>query len=167
MSLSDVMCQELVKQSNPITKTAERKESNSGRLDSKRILQVAMTGFVWSGPITHFWYALLEQIYSRIATIFSIHSPAVAMLVKRILFSPTVVTGYFMVRSFLEGYNDWIGSARENLQTEFRPTLYSAWKFWPAVNSINFYFVPLPFRVLYMNVFSLLWSSYLIYEKRE
>jgi hypothetical protein len=43
----------------------------------------------------------------------------------------------------------------------------SAWRFWPLANSVNFWFVPLQFRVLYMNVLALLWSGYLTYVNSQ
>jgi hypothetical protein len=174
MSLSDVLCQELVNTRSSAIAIAgpkgRRKErstsSTSSRLDLHRTLQVAITGMMWSGPITHFWYALLEKIYAFLAKLLHIHHQAVGLCIKllldAILFSPTVVVGYFVVRSLLEG-GDWTASAKDKLQTKFKPTLLSAWKFWPVVNSVNFYFVPLQFRVLYMNVLSLFWSGYLTY----
>jgi hypothetical protein len=150
------------KQQSEETNTSSSRSS----LDLHRTLQVAITGMVWSGPITHFWYALLEKIYALLAKLLNIQNPAIGLCVKllldAILFSPTVVVGYFVVRSLLEGGN-WTIKAKDKLQTKFKPTLLSAWKFWPAVNSVNFYFVPLQFRVLYMNVLSLLWSGYLTY----
>ncbi|KAG7353646.1 Mpv17 / PMP22 family protein [Nitzschia inconspicua] len=160
MSLSDVFCQEIINKSQSVKDL----RPGSSRLNLQRTFQVAITGLLWSGPITHFWYALLERMYSRLAEVFPIQNPAIAMLVKlfldAILFSPTVVTGYFIIRSLLEG-GDWMISTKDKMRTKFKPTLLNAWKFWPAVNSINFYFVPLQFRVLYMNALSLLWSGYL------
>ncbi|KAL3903991.1 MAG: hypothetical protein SGILL_010238 [Bacillariaceae sp.] len=181
MSLSDVMCQELVAaRSGATTMTTNKKKTattststaSTTDLDYIRIAQVAITGFFWSGPITHVWYGMLERIYGYLSKNLLLHisasnnSPAVvAMMVKlfldSILFSPTVVAGYFCVRSILEGSG--FHGAKEKLKTKFLPTLFGAWKFWPLVNSVNFYFVPLQFQVLYMNVLSLLWSGYLTY----
>jgi protein Mpv17 len=142
-----------------------KKDDTSAGLDYTRTLQVAVTGLLWSGPITHFWYSLLEKIYGFLAQFLRIQNAAIGLLVKlfldAILFSPTVVVGYFTVRSILEGTG--LAGAKEKLSTKFKPTLIGAWKFWPPVNSINFYFVPLQFRVLYMNVLSLLWSGYLTF----
>lgn len=186
MSLSDVLCQELVtvRSSSVSTTLPDKKkrgqdtESSSSsstmtptNLDWHRTLQVAITGMIWSGPITHFWYGLLEKIYAFLAQLLDIQHPAMGLCVKLLLdaalFSPTVVMGYFIVRSLLEGGgggdSDWVSRAKNKLQTKFKPTLVGAWKFWPAVNSVNFYFVPLQFRVLYMNILSLFWSGYLTY----
>ena len=54
MSVSDVMCQEVVAKATPV-------EERPSKLDSTRVLHVAITGFLWSGPITHYWYIVLEK----------------------------------------------------------------------------------------------------------
>jgi hypothetical protein len=54
MSVSDVICQEVVSKANPV-------KERPLKLDSTRILHVAITGALWSGPITHYWYIVLER----------------------------------------------------------------------------------------------------------
>jgi len=41
------------------------------------------------------------------------------------------------------------------------PTMLQHWKLWPAVHTLNFYFVPLPHRVLVQNTVLVGWSGYL------
>lgn len=74
---------------------------------------------------------------------------------------PLYDTGYFTVRSILEGTG--LKGASEKLQTRFLSTLFGAWRFWPMANAVNFWFVPMQFRVLYMNVLSLFWTGWLTY----
>jgi hypothetical protein len=69
--------------------------------------------------------------------------------------------GYFVTRSFLEGTG--LKGASEKLKTRFLSTLFGAWRFWPLANAVNFWFVPMQFRVLYMNVLSLFWTGWLSY----
>lgn len=158
MSASDVVCQEVVSRAKPV-------EDRPSKLDTTRVLHVAITGSLWSGPITHYWYIVLEKMYSAIAKAFNIHSPAVGLIVKLILdstiFSTVTITGYFIVRSFLEGTG--IEGATKKLKTRFISTLFGAWRFWPMANAVNFWFVPMQFRVLYMNVLSLFWTGWLTY----
>ena len=54
MGVSDILCQEVVSKATPV-------EQSSSKLDSTRILHVAITGAIWSGPITHYWYIVLEK----------------------------------------------------------------------------------------------------------
>lgn len=154
MTVSDAMCQKLVSSVQQREKKPEEKEAFV--LDNTRILQVAVTGFVWSGPITHIWYAILEKIVQ-------IQEPILGLIARifldAIIFSPVTVSGYFTVRSILEGTG--FKGSKEKLETRLVSTVIGAWKFWPAANIINFGLVPLQLRVLYVNVLSLFWTGYL------
>jgi hypothetical protein len=54
MSVSDALCQKVVS-------NADSESEGPSKLDSTRILHVAITGSLWSGPITHYWYIVLEK----------------------------------------------------------------------------------------------------------
>ena len=41
--------------------------------------------------------------------------------------------------------------------------MYQNAKFWPAVNIINFYYFPLEYRVLCINLVAIFWVIYLSY----
>lgn len=150
MTFSDVICQELTR-GNQVVKDGEKAD-----IDYLRVLHVAITGFVWSGPISHHWYATLEKIVK-------IKNPVGGLVARIVLdaliFSPLTVSGYFSVRSILEGSG--VDGVQHKLTTRFVPTVVGAWKFWPAANVVNFGMVPVQFRVLYSNVLSLFWTGYL------
>jgi Mpv17 / PMP22 family len=175
MTISDFLCQELVMSLPPPASSADGREQSSSPplsslppsfasgLDYTRMLHVAITGALWSGPATHYWYAALERIYGAIAQLFNIQDPVVGLVVKLVLdgiiFSPVTITGYFTVRSILEGGG--LQGARDKLTSRFKTTLVGAWRFWPLANAFNFWYVPYQFRVLYMNVVALVWTGYL------
>lgn len=172
MSISDVMCQEVVSkaQSKPaVGLKSDVKELNTrsseSKLDTKRVMDVAITGLVWSGPITHYWYIILEKIYEEIAKTANIQTPAIGLFVRLMLdaliFSSVTITGYFTIRSMLEGSG--MAGAKKKIETRFFTTLFGAWRFWPIANAVNFWFVPMQFRVLYMNILSLFWTGWLTY----
>ena len=52
-------------------------------------------------------------------------------------------------------------SAIQKLDTTWWPTLQTNWMVWPFVQMINFTFLPLQHRVLFANVISIGWNSYL------
>ena len=54
MSASDVLCQEVVNRATP-------EKERPSKINSIRVLHVAITGCLWSGPITHYWYIVLEK----------------------------------------------------------------------------------------------------------
>ena len=73
--------------------------------DWKRTYHVLLTGFMYSAPIAHYWYNLLEILVSKIPAIQG--DPLIGVVVARIgldmvLFSPVTIAGYFSVRTLLE-----------------------------------------------------------------
>ena len=153
-AISDLICQ----------KTMPAREEKTKKFDSKRLLHVMVTGIVWSGPVTHYWYKLLfGQMTGRI------NDPLIRLVVNivldAIIFSPVTISGYFTVRSFLEGTG--FAGAREKLRTRLLKAVLGAWKFWPAANVINFGFVPIVYRVLYNNILSIFWQGYLTYVNSQ
>jgi protein Mpv17 len=156
MTVSDAICQKLT------LGAGQADDKKKQDLDFTRIVQVAITGLSYSGPITHVWYGTLEKIVK-------IQDPLIGLIARIILdaiiFSPVTVSGYFTVRSILEGSG--FQGAREKLEARFVSTVLGAWKFWPLANIINFGLIPLEFRVLYVNVLSLFWTGYLSYVNAQ
>jgi hypothetical protein len=157
MTVSDAICQKLVmSNTKPNTKDVPVDSALAPRLDYSRMLQVAITGFVWSGPIQHWWFATLNKMVT-------IQDPILRLMVNlffdSMIFSPLTISGYFTVRSILEGSG--FKGAYDKLSTRLFSTVKGAWKFWPVVNIVNFSVVPLQFRVLYSNILSLFWTGYL------
>ena len=156
-AFSDVLCQKLI-----ITSKEEESDTSTSAasIDQERLGQAAVTGLVWSGPITHYWYKIL---FGKLTI--SINDPIIGLVVQilldSIIFSPITISGYFTLRSIMEGSG--IEGIKDKLSTRLVKTVLGAWKFWPAANIINFGFIPLEFRVLYMNVLSIFWSFYLTY----
>jgi len=152
-AFSDAICQKLLRDSN-----SKSSEEGKSKFDSRRLIENAFTGLVWSGPIAHMWYGLL---FGKLTV--QIKDPIVSLVTQIILdaliFSPVTVSGYFAVRSVLEGSG--FAGVKDKLKTRLVSSVLGAWKFWPAANVINFSMVPIPFRVLYLNVLSIFWSGYL------
>jgi protein Mpv17 len=122
-----------------------------------------LTGLIWSGPVAHYWYQLLEF---AIDSVLKLPSAPVLQLIGRIaldaiLFSPFTIAGFFAVSTLLE--RGTLGDVMDKLRTRWRRALVAAWSFWPVVNIVNFGIIPLAYRVLYANVMSLLWTGYLSY----
>jgi protein Mpv17 len=128
-----------------------------------RSRQSMLTGLVWSGPVAHYWYQSLEIL---VKSVLRLPSNPLLQLVARIaldavLFSPFTIAGFFVVATLVQGGT--VGEIVNKLRTRWRRALVAAWSFWPVVNVANFGLVSLPYRVLYSNVMSLLWTGYLSY----
>jgi protein Mpv17 len=124
--------------------------------DWERTSHLAITGFTYSGPISHAWYSVLEKLVTVRHLYLNV---AFKLLFDAFLFSPIAVAGYFVWRSVLEGKD--LEGIRTKLQLKWRNATLASWQFWPAANVISFSLVPVQFRVLYNNILSAVWNGYL------
>jgi len=87
------------------------------------------------------------------------------MLLDQVINSPITIATFFMTLAVLEK-----SSANEFI-TELRAKswrLYLAeWVIWPPAQLINFFWLPLKYRVLYDNTISLCYDIYTSYVKHE
>ncbi|KAK6068846.1 glutaminyl-peptide cyclotransferase [Seiridium cupressi] len=72
------------------------------------------------------------------------------------LFAPTFIGIFLSSMAVMEG-----GSPQEKLQKSYLPALQTNYLIWPFVQLVNFKFVPLHHRVLFVNFISIGWNCYL------
>lgn len=72
------------------------------------------------------------------------------------LFAPIAIGAFLSSMAVMEG-----NSPTERLETTWWPALKANWMVWPFVQFINFTFLPLQYRLLFANVISIGWNSYL------
>ena len=76
--------------------------------------------------------------------------------VDQLVFAPTNLFVFLSTMSILEG-----SSPREKLAKTYKSALQGNWMVWPFVQVVNFSFVPLDYRVLFVNGLSIFWNCYL------
>eukprot|EP00510_Aplanochytrium_minuta_P008845 CAMPEP_0184045510 /NCGR_PEP_ID=MMETSP0956-20121227/945_1 /TAXON_ID=627963 /ORGANISM="Aplanochytrium sp, Strain PBS07" /LENGTH=237 /DNA_ID=CAMNT_0026336799 /DNA_START=345 /DNA_END=1058 /DNA_ORIENTATION=- len=124
--------------------------------DFARTGQIAIVGFVYSAPIAHTWYQIMEKIVTFRSRMLAVPCK---LVLDAFVFSPIAIGGYFSFRALLEGKG--FEGVRSKLERKWAGALTASWCFWPAANVISFSFVPVPYRVLYNNCLSLGWNGYL------
>lgn len=183
MSIADIICQSIEKQYNRDLVDRKGPHANLQRgcpahvtctapnppelfhQDWRRTGQVAVTGFVFTGPIAHTWYQILESVVTIKHRALGV---AVRLLLDAFVFSPIAVGGYFCVRTLLESPPEVVMERLSlKLSLKYWGAVQASWTFWPAVNVINFSLVPVPFRVLYNNGLSIFWNTYLTHLNSE
>ena len=104
--------------------------------DTTRTFHVGITGLMFTGPISHTWYRLLERIMStanrradRYVGLFY------RLVLDAVIFSPVAVAGYFTFRTYLEQPNN-VGAITTKLQTKWSDALVASWSFWPLANVV-------------------------------
>lgn len=64
----------------------------------------------------------------------------------------------------LEGKS--LGALRQKIATDYPSVQVNGWKLWPLAALINYRFVPLKFRVLFINMVALFWSTFLLLSSK-
>jgi hypothetical protein len=93
MSISDIICQKLEQSFVDDNKQASTKKQH----DWKRTLDVAIVGLLWSGPVTHAWYATLERLVTTIQQPFL--GLAARISLDAAIFTPLTGTCVFLTSS--------------------------------------------------------------------
>ena len=99
------------------------------------------------GPAATTWFGVLQRhvvLNSKATTI------AARVAADQCVFTPTHLTCFLSSMAIMEG-SDPI----EKLRTAFIPSYKANLTLWPLVQGINFTFVPLEYRVLFVNLISL------------
>ena len=64
----------------------------------------------------------------------------------------------------LEGLS--FAALRDRIANNYVSVQLNGWKLWPLAALINYRFVPLKFRVLFVNLVALCWSTFLLLRSR-
>jgi protein Mpv17 len=112
-----------------------------------------LTSSVIFGPAATKWYQFLQKrinLKSHNATI------AARVVADQTIFSTCNLALFLSSMSYLEGTDP-----KKKLEKSYWPGLKANWALWPAVQAVNFKFVPLDQRVLVVNIVSLGWNCFL------
>lgn len=121
--------------------------------DLTRTGRMALYGGCVFGPAATTWFAFLARNVNprnpRLTTISRVAC-------DQLLFAPVAIGAFLSSMAVMEG-----GSPSRKLQTTWWPALTANWCVWPFVQFVNFTFLPLQHRLLFANVISIGWNSYL------
>ena len=74
----------------------------------------------------------------------------------QLIFAPVFIGLFLSSMAVMEG-----GSPEKKLEKSYWPALQANYMLWPFVQLVNFKFVPLHHRVLFVNVISIGWNCFL------
>ena len=124
--------------------------------ESKRYTQCSLltTMTVVFGPAATQWYKLLAKIKLQNSYV----TTAARVLADQSIFATTNLLVFLSSMAWLEGT-----SPRAKLESTYVEAYKKNCMVWPAVQAVNFTYVPLHHRVLVVNIVSLGWNCYLSY----
>ncbi|OQR78787.1 mpv17 protein 2-like [Tropilaelaps mercedesae] len=114
---------------------------------SRRSVHMGATGLT-TGIVTHYWYTFLDRWWQG-------RTPKVILkkvLYDQILFSPVCLTVYFGTVALFERPN--LNEFKEELTDKGGIVYLVEWMVWPLAQTINFYYLPLRYRVMFDTVIS-------------
>ncbi|OIW26008.1 hypothetical protein CONLIGDRAFT_515878 [Coniochaeta ligniaria NRRL 30616] len=123
--------------------------------DLARTGRMALYGGTIFGPAATTWFGFLQRNVNLRTTNRTILA---RVALDQGVFAPTFIGVFLSSMAVLEGT-----SPQEKLEKSYTPALLTNYMIWPFVQLVNFKFVPLHHRVLFVNVISIGWNCYLSY----
>ncbi|XP_071523222.1 mpv17-like protein 2 isoform X2 [Panulirus ornatus] len=113
------------------------------------------------GPPHHIFYLWLDKVLPKRSAkaIFK------KIIADQLLGAPFFAFTFFMGAGLLEGKT--MNGSLQEFKLKF-PVVYAFdWLIWPPTQTVNFLFVPTPYRVLYINIVTVIWDVFLSYMKHK
>ncbi|KAL1896725.1 Protein required for ethanol metabolism [Ceratocystis pirilliformis] len=125
------------------------------KYDFARTGRMALYGGCVFGPCAATWFKFL----ARNVVLKNKNAETLARVAcDQGLFAPVFIGLFLSSMAVLEG-----SDPQEKLAKSYTTALVSNYYLWPAVQMVNFKFMPLQHRLLFTNVISIGWNSYLSY----
>ncbi|VDD89331.1 unnamed protein product [Enterobius vermicularis] len=122
--------------------------------------EVCIKQKTFQAPILVYWYRILERVHGS-----SLLVPLKRLVIDQVVFAPVfLATILFMLRSF-EGSRP--RECYQQIKRDYLPILVFNLEFWPLLQLFNFYLMPLNFRVIIVQLGSLVWNTYFSYQTQS
>jgi len=124
-------------------------------IDTAGVTRYAVYGLLITGPVSHYFYQLMELWLPSTDRYCIIKR----LMLDRLIFAPGFLLLFYFVMNILEakGWQDF----EKKMNNSYWTALKMNWKVWTPFQFININFVPVQFRVLFANVIALFWYAYL------
>jgi len=141
-------------------KLEEKLGEKEAGLDLARVARMTAVGTL-QGPMHHYFYTWVDRIMPKTdaKTVFN------KIMLDQFVASPLFIFSYFYPAGLFEGHS--VHECNEELKEKFWTVYKADWIIWPPCQFINFYFLPLRYRVLYINAITTLYNVFLCYIKHK
>mmetsp|Transcript_8366 Transcript_8366/g.20877 ORF Transcript_8366/g.20877 Transcript_8366/m.20877 type:complete len:223 (+) Transcript_8366:370-1038(+) len=113
-------------------------------------------GLALRGPVVHFWHNLLDLLLPQTTAATVLAKVALDQLV----FAPFFNALYFYAKGVLQGRE--VGEINEEVRRKLWAVMKTNWAVWVPVNAVAYALIPLELRVLWGNLFGIIWTALLI-----
>lgn len=98
----------------------------------------------------HGWFSMLTRIAP---------TPLRRVLIDQLSFGPLAHVAFFTYMPLAKGGS--LDDVKAELKAKFLPALCANWMVWPLVQAVNFTYMPLRYRVLFVNIVGCFYSVFL------
>lgn len=134
-------------------------------IDLKQTARFAIAGLIFVGPAVRGCLVMIDKIFGP--------TKSLTILGKKLILdqgvcAPCFLAGNITTLTLLKSQS--MEEVRKELDRSYLNLLKMNYKFWPFVQVINFYFIPLTYRVIFGSSAALIWNtifSYRLYSKRD
>ncbi|XP_006034679.1 peroxisomal membrane protein 2 [Alligator sinensis] len=138
-----------------VIERSQKEPESPKSLDLSRPLRFAIYSFLFTGPLSHYFYLYLEQLIPSTVPFAMIKR----LLLDRLIIAPAFLLLFFFVMNLLEGKD--FSTFAKKIKNGYWTALKMNWKVWTPFQFINVNYVPMQFRVLFGNLIALFWFAYL------
>lgn len=138
--------------------------------DSARSGSGAAFGVVATGWL-HYWWGFLEVFVGKRlpVTTHRLSNTLTKVFLDQAIGAPLYIYSYFVITNFIQDWkkseettsSELLSKTCDRATEMLPPTMLRHWTLWPAVHTVNFYYMPLHHRVLVQNLVLVGWSGYL------
>lgn len=122
----------------------------------KRNIFVAIWGYVWAGPSAHYWQGFMHKLSSKT----DIKTVLMKVIIDQVTYGPVNNIANMTFFALMVESKGWKHLIAKIMQ-DYPAVQLNGWKLWPAAAMLNYRYVPLNLRVLFLNVVALGWSTFL------
>ncbi|XP_041471961.1 protein Mpv17-like [Lytechinus variegatus] len=126
--------------------------------DKARTMRQTLFGLCFAGPALFAWYKTLNRLFPGSGKF----TPLWKVITDQTLFGPNFLMIYFSTVALTTGKK--LEELPAILKRDVPSTFMRGLMIWPAVQLVNFYYVPLLHRVMVVNVVSMMWNTYLSWK---
>lgn len=129
--------------------------------DVMRTVKMTCMGLCIIGPGLRTWYIILERLVQGAGRTVALKK----MLLDQLIWAPSFLAMFISTVSVLNGKNT--KEIKEKFRNDYVDMMKVNYAIWPAVQMLNFYFVPMQHRVIVVNFVALFWNTYLAYASHK
>jgi len=131
--------------------------SKKRRINKTRILASAAVGFFYFGPAAHYWYENIFKLLPGTSLVSTLQKAALGQM----FFGPTF-TCIFFATGLMQSGTFSLGNWLRKIKSDLPGAWLAGAGFWPLVDLVSYSVIQPKYIPLFVNICSLIWTTYLV-----